>query len=121
MKVFLEDFRLEAKSKIDQLALAVDAASHGLNAQSHPCALQCVAKADFKLEKLRFWYQNLQRSTELFADVQDVAVLREFLDREIRAAQSYLSGADEQLSSSKWWGIALAVIAVGCVVYLCAI
>lgn len=118
MKVFLEDFRLEAKGKIDQLALAVDAASHGLNTHSHPRALQCVAKADSKLEKLRFWHQNLQRSNELFADVQDVAVLREFLDREIRAAQSYLSGADEQASSSKWWGIALAVLVVGCIVYL---
>lgn len=118
MKIFLDDFKQEAKSKIEQLAMAIDSASHGLNSQSHPRAVQNLAIADNKLKKLQFWHQNLQKSSVLLIAVEDVAVMREFLDREILAAQSYLSGADENVSSSKWWGIALVVLLVAGVIYL---
>ncbi|QQR56008.1 MAG: hypothetical protein IPG59_13435 [Candidatus Melainabacteria bacterium] len=110
MEMTFKEFLAQAKIKIDLLALAVDSASHGLNVESHPRSQADIAMADKKLTKLRLFYSRLENSAAIDMKPEDVAVFEEFLNREITAAQSYLSGTNDVAKTYKPWAIGLLLL-----------
>lgn len=118
MEMTLTEFVADAKAKIDLLAMAIDSATHGITADSHPRAQANIALADKKLAKLRNFLQRIAIAAPFETKPEDIAVFKEFLEREIAGAQSYLSGASEKVSSDRNWTIGLAFLAAAIIVFL---
>ncbi len=111
MEITFKEFLAQAKTKIDLLALAVDSASHGLNAESHPRAQANIAMADKKLTKLRLFYSRLESSAAIDMKPEDVSVFEEFLNREIAGAQSSFAGTNDVVKTTKPWAVGLLLLA----------
>ncbi len=118
MEMTFKEFLVQAKTKIDLLAIALDSASHGLTVQSHPRAQANIAMADKKLSKLRLFYNRLENSAAIDMKPEDVAVFEEFLNREIAVAQGYLSGANDVVKTDKPWAIGLLLLLAAIVLLL---